>query len=87
MNKDILFNPSFEKYKYPVGAVRVNESFSLNLYINKNFNIYDLKLVIYNDNGEVDRKDLYYGLSDENYNIYKFYFLYHNQVLELRNLD
>lgn len=71
MNKDILFNPSFEKYKYPVGAVKVNESFSLNLYINKNFNIYDLKLVIYNDNGEVDRKDLYYGLSDEYYNIYK----------------
>ena len=71
MNRDILFNPSFEKYKYPIGALEVNKSFNLNLYINKDFNIYDLKLVIYNDDGEVDRKDLYYAYTEDKYNIYK----------------
>jgi len=74
MKKDILFNPSFEKYKRPVGAVKVLETFTLDLYINKNFNIYDLKLVLYNDNGEVGKYNLYYSHTDEYYNIHKIDF-------------
>ncbi len=72
--KDFLFNPSFKEYKAPLGALCINELATLNLFINKNFNIYSLKLVVYNDDGEVFRENFGYIKSNEYYNEFRISF-------------
>lgn len=71
MKKDVLYNPSFEMYKTPIGSLEIFEVATLNLYINKNFNIHDLKLVLYDDVEVIGKYDLYYQYTNEDYNIFK----------------
>ena len=67
---DFLFNPTNRLHKSILGALEVNENCEINLYVNKNFNIYDLKIVIYNETNEIVQKSLNFKKTEDNYNVY-----------------
>ncbi len=81
--KDILFSPYLEKHKAPLGALCINEECKLTLYINKDFIIHNLELVIREDeNQSLDYIKCNWSGADDNYNIYtvtftlKDYYIY-----------
>ncbi len=73
--QDILYNPLISFYKNPIGAVLANELVNINIGINKNFQIYNLKIIINKDysNSEISY-DLQWLKNDELYNYYNVSF-------------
>ena len=51
--RDIVYNPTKVKFKDPIGGLDVNEECSISILINKNFNIFNLRIIIVNDNHEL----------------------------------
>lgn len=52
--RDIVYNPTKVKFKDPIGGLDVNEECSISILINKNFNIFNLRIIIVNDNHELE---------------------------------
>lgn len=74
MKKDFIFNPSLKKHKVPLGALSLNEDVKLTIQINNTFNITDLMVVLYNEDGEVFRKYFDYIKDDNGYKEYSVIF-------------
>ncbi len=68
--KDFLYNPTLTLHKSIVGALKVNQEAKINLYINKNFNIYDLKIVIFDENEYKVIKQMNEEKQNDDYKIY-----------------
>lgn len=69
--KDIQFLPTVSFYKSPVGAVLIGNNISINIGINRNFNIYDLKLLLHKDYEEKETEySLQYKNEDGDYNYF-----------------
>lgn len=67
---DFLYNPSFIKHKYPLGAIDVYGA-RISVYINRDFRIDDLRIHIFSDNGEeVNNFELFYSNNVDKYNVY-----------------
>jgi len=80
--KDILFSPYLDKHKAPLGALSIYEECSLKIYINKNFNIYNLELVLREDeNRRCDYIKCEWFGYDDFYNIYEAKFSLDNYYI------
>lgn len=80
--KDILFSPYLEKHKAPLGALCINEECKLTLFINKEFNIYNLELVIReDDNRLIEHIKCNYTSTNDKYNIYTVTFTLHDYYI------
>lgn len=76
--KDFVYNPCFPAFKKPIGSALVNEEIEITLYINKYYNINNLKLVLYNEEKEVLEKNLFINktvnMYSKEYNAFKVKF-------------
>lgn len=70
MNNPFLYNPTFEKYKSIIGTLEVNQNCEINLFVTKTYNIYDLYIIFYDENGNVLKNKMYVKDFDELYNNY-----------------
>lgn len=67
---DFLYNPTLTIHKSVVGALKVNQEAKINLYINKYFNIYDLKIVIFDEKDYKVIKQMNEEKQNDDYKIY-----------------
>ena len=61
--RNIIYNPTLEEYKYPLGGLTVYEEANINILIDASYNIYNLKIVIEDDEKNVilDKGLIYKG--------------------------
>ena len=51
--QDIIYNPTKAEFKAPIGGLTVHNECSINILITKRYNIYNLRLVLENDDGDI----------------------------------
>lgn len=82
---DILFSPYLKQYKTPLGALFVYEDVVLKIRITKKYKIYNLQIVVSNDDGEVFRKPLNISFEDDlqfiDYNLFTVTFNFETPYL------
>ena len=82
---DILFSPYLKQYKTPLGALFVYEDVNLKIRITKKYRIYNLVIVVSNDEKELFRKPLEFKYDDEieyaEYNLYSVCFSFNKPYI------
>ena len=68
---DIVYNPFKSEHKSPVGGNLVNEEIKINIKITKRFNVFDLRLVYFNDDDNKLNRVSLNKIEDEKYNLYQ----------------
>ena len=61
--RNIIYNPTLEEYKYPLGGLTVYEEANINILIDASYNICNLKIVIEDDEKNIvlDKGLIYKG--------------------------
>lgn len=73
--KNVIYNPIYQIHKSPVGAVKCNDKVTMNIKVTKQYSLYDLRLIIKDDNNNLFKNlPLEVVSFDEYYNIYQITF-------------